>query len=198
MILKALKFGIKSTQRLFEMSCLIFIMKFWNVKIDVNSIKKIYGIPYIRNHGALIIKDIKVINSKYSSNPIGGQGFCSFVVKKGASIEIEKGAAISNSSFFSSKKIFIGKNVYIGGDCKIYDTDFHSVNYSERVIENNIGAKVASVIIEEGAFIGTGTIILKGVRIGKHSVVGAGSIVTKDIPDGEMWAGNPCRFIKRI
>lgn len=49
---------------------------------------------------------------------------------------------------------------------------------------------------EDGAFIGGNSIILKGVKIGKNSVVGAGSVVTRDIPDGEIWAGNPARKIR--
>ena len=53
------------------------------------------------------------------------------------------------------------------------------------------------VHIKNGAFIGTGTIITKPVTIGEHSIVGAGSIVTHDIPDDEVWAGNPARFIRK-
>ena len=53
------------------------------------------------------------------------------------------------------------------------------------------------VYIEDGAFIGTNAIICKDVRIGKNSVVAAGSVVTKDIPANEVWGGNPARFIKK-
>lgn len=53
------------------------------------------------------------------------------------------------------------------------------------------------VHICEGAFIGANTVICNTVRIGKWSVVGAGSVVTKDIPDYEVWGGNPARFIKK-
>lgn len=55
-----------------------------------------------------------------------------------------------------------------------------------------------NVIIKECAFIGAGTIITKPTTIGSHSCVGAGSVVTKDIPDYEVWAGNPAHFIKQI
>lgn len=54
------------------------------------------------------------------------------------------------------------------------------------------------VRIKSGAWIGGHSIILKGVTIGKNSVIGAGSIVTHDIPDNEVWAGNPAKYIKKF
>lgn len=57
--------------------------------------------------------------------------------------------------------------------------------------------KAGHITIGEGAFIGTNTIISKSVRIGNRSIIGAGSVVTKDVPDDEIWAGNPARFIKK-
>ena len=77
---------------------------------------------------------------------------------------------------------------------KIWDTDFHAIEYNDRC--KNVNIKSAPIFIKEGAFIGACSIILKGVTIGKHSVIGAGSVVTKNIPDNEIWGGNPARFIK--
>lgn len=51
--------------------------------------------------------------------------------------------------------------------------------------------------IKRNAFIGIGKIIIKPVTIGERAIVGAGSIVTKNIPDDEVWAGNPARFIRK-
>ena len=84
----------------------------------------------------------------------------------------------------------------IGGNVKIYDTDFHFVDHNRRINED--GSKTAEVIIKEGAFIGAHSIILKGVTIGERSVIGAGSVVTKDIPSDELWAGNPVEFIRKL
>ena len=54
------------------------------------------------------------------------------------------------------------------------------------------------VLIEDGAFIGTGTIILKGTHIGRGSIIGAGSIVSGEIPPFEIWAGVPAKYVKKI
>lgn len=169
-----------------------------HIEIDTNEIKNIHGIPYIKNDGFFCIKGDIVINSRYSMNPIGGQEYCTFVVAKGAKMVIDKGARISNSTFICWNNIYIGEHVYIGGDCKIYDTDFHSVKYYNRIkkIDNDI--KSNPICIKKGAFIGTGSIILKGVTIGEKSIIGAGSVVSRDIPDNEIWAGNPARFIKKV
>ena len=53
-------------------------------------------------------------------------------------------------------------------------------------------------MIRKGASIGAGSTILPGLTIGENAVVGAGSVVTKDIPAGELWLGNPARFIRKI
>jgi acetyltransferase-like isoleucine patch superfamily enzyme len=54
------------------------------------------------------------------------------------------------------------------------------------------------VRIEKGVFIGADCIILKGVTIGEYSVVAAGSVVAKIVPPGEIWGGNPAKFIKKV
>ena len=64
-------------------------------------------------------------------------------------------------------------------------------------IESKLGGHYGKVHIKEGAFICANSIIIKPVTTGAWSVIGAGSVVTKDIPDGEVWAGNPAKFIRK-
>ena len=58
--------------------------------------------------------------------------------------------------------------------------------------------KLSKTVIKKGASIGANTTILCGVTIGEKAMIGAGSVVTKDVPDGELWVGNPAHFVKTI
>lgn len=137
-----------------------------------------------------------VINSSWRANPTKGDKSL-FYIKKNASLVIGDNVGISNSTICCSEKIVIEDDVMIGANNLIMDTDHHSINYNERIY-GNTNIKTKPIIIKRGAFIGASCIILKGVKIGEKSVVGAGSVVTHCIPDGEIWAGNPAKFIKKI
>jgi acetyltransferase-like isoleucine patch superfamily enzyme len=166
-----------------------------NVQIKGNFL--IRGIIHIRNSGQLTIGDGFEANSSKRDNPIGGDTILRLIVKKNAILSIGENVGISNSTIRATNEIQIGNNVKIGGDCKIWDTDFHSIDPKVRLNKDN---QVVSrkIIIKDSAFIGGGSIILKGVIIGKNSIVGAGSVVSKNIPDNEIWAGNPASFLKKI
>ena len=108
-----------------------------------------------------------------------------------------------NCTFVDNNRIDIGSNVLIASNVQIY-TATHSTNVHERMVENwSEGQEICRtyalpVRIEDGAWIGGGAIILPGVTIGRNSVIGAGSVVTRSIPDNCVAVGNPCRVIKRI
>ena len=156
------------------------------------------GLLFIRGKGKIIIGDSVTINSCRESNPIGGDTRTVFYAKEGSKIKIGNRVGISNSAIVSMQEIIIEDDVLIGGSCKIYDHDFHSIVYEERTAEIDHGIKSAPICIKKGAFIGGHSIILKGVTIGEKSIIGAGSIVVRDVPDGEIWAGNPAKFMKKL
>ena len=86
----------------------------------------------------------------------------------------------------------------IGGNVRIFDHDFHSLDASHRRNGKLDREKVRSrpVVVEEDVFIGTNATILKGVHIGARSIVGAGSVVTlREIPADSIVAGNPAKII---
>ena len=139
-----------------------------------------------------------IINSGKRWNPVGLGIQTSLMAIDNGIITIGSNVGMSNVSIVSRNEISIKDNVLLGSGVIIYDNDFHAINYEERVEFGDREIKSSPVVIEEGAFIGAGAMILKGVTIGEHSVVGAKSVVTKSIPANEIWAGNPARFIKRI
>lgn len=118
----------------------------------------------------------------------------------GGVLSIGNNSGISNTAITVAESVNIGKHVFIGAGCKIYDTDFHPIEAEFRFGPNadNSMTKTKPIVIEDGAFIGGHSIILKGAHIGENSVIGAGSVVTGSIPPNEVWAGNPARFIKQI
>ncbi len=99
-----------------------------------------------------------------------------------------------NSVFLDCAKISIGSDTYIGPNCGFY-TAIHPINAEER-IKGLESAK--PITIGNKVWIGGGVTILPGVKIGDRAVIGAGSVVTKDIPADVVAVGNPCKVIKKI
>ena len=167
-------------------------------KVDFSSKLRIYGRILILNKGTLSVAQNVKINSSKFKNVIGGDTRTSIVVHKGANLKIGREVKISNSAFQCFDSITIGDYVMIGGSCKIWDTDFHSLDPVVRRNTPNEGYVTAPVEIKDNVFIGGSSIILKGVTIGENSVVAAGSVVSKDIPPNEIWGGNPAKFIRKL
>ena len=87
----------------------------------------------------------------------------------------------------------------VGGNVRIFDHDFHALEWeSRRAVENREAIRTKPVVIEDDVFIGTNVIILKGTHIGARSIVAAGSVVFGlDIPADSLVKGNPAVIIKR-
>ena len=120
-------------------------------------------------------------------------------VMEGAKLMIGDNSGMSNTVLWCRERIEIGDYVNIGTGCFIMDNNFHSTDWKIRMSRVEKGKiATAPIIIKDHVFIGAHCIINKGVTIGEKSMVAAGSVIVKDIPDGELWGGNPAKFIKRI
>lgn len=161
---------------------------------------KFYGVPILQKHrrSELHIGDDLSLRSIPHSNALGP--FHPVILstrRPGARLVIGRGFGMTGGTICAEKSITIGDHVWVGGNCTIADTDFHPLRLADRLARPLDGA-TAPVVIEDGVFIGMQSLVLKGVTIGAHSVIGAGSVVTRDIPPGVIAAGNPARVIREL
>lgn len=118
-----------------------------------------------------------------------------FTCDYGCNVKVGNNTVINHSGvFLDTNEINIGKHALIGPKSGLYGA-IHPFDVEAR----NEGIEKAKTInIGDGAWLGGKVTVVPGVSIGKHSVIGAGSVVTKDIPDDVVAAGNPCRVIRKI
>jgi acetyltransferase-like isoleucine patch superfamily enzyme len=125
-------------------------------------------------------------------------GYCHIEASKpGSVVEFGHGVEVNNNAFIKSEGpgIRIGARALLGSGVTIYDSDFHDLRPNRR---REGRPRMAPVELGEDVFVGDGVKILKGVSIGAHSVIGAGSVVTSSIPAGVIVAGNPARVIRAL
>ena len=161
---------------------------------------KIYGCPIIQRHreSSINIGAGFSCRSWTDSNPLGP--YHSLILStraKDALLRIGEDVGITGGTLCAVHRIEIGNRVTIGANTTIVDTDFHPLRPEERLKNPHQGSH-APVFIEEDVFIGMNSIILKGVRIGKGSVIGAGSVVTTNVEPGAVYAGNPAVFVRSL
>jgi acetyltransferase-like isoleucine patch superfamily enzyme len=121
-----------------------------------------------------------------------------FWLGPGARLTLGDRVGLSNSTIVCMKSVAIDDDVFLGGGSRIYDTDFHSVRADERGRPGNPGTRTRPIVIRARAFVGGHSTILKGVTVGEEAVVGAGSVVRGDVPDRQIWAGNPARPVRDL
>ena len=121
----------------------------------------------------------------------------------GTFVEVQKGVTIG-------RRCKISSHTFICEGVEIDDAVFvgHGVMFTNTIVPRSIGAsgalqteadwKLEKTRIEQGVSIGSGCVILCGITIGRDAVIGAGAVVTKSVPPGEIWVGNPARFLKRV
>jgi maltose O-acetyltransferase len=125
-------------------------------------------------------------------------GYCHVeATMPGSTVEIGDDVWINNNAFIKSEGpgITIRRGALLGSGVTIYDSDFHDLRPGKR---HGGQARTGAVLLCEDVFVGDGVKILKGVRVGAHSVIGAGSVVTRSIPAGVVAAGNPARVLRAL
>jgi acetyltransferase-like isoleucine patch superfamily enzyme len=161
---------------------------------------RLYGLPIIQKHrrSILTIGARLELRSTVRSNPLGPNHPVFISTRRpGAILKIGDDFGMTGGSIIAEQRVTIGSRVTIGANSIIADTDFHPLDALARHNLPLDGA-TAPIVIEDDVFIGMQSLILKGVTIGTGSIIGAGSVVTRDVPAGVIAAGNPARVIREI
>jgi len=123
--------------------------------------------------------------------------------KIGAFVEVQKNATIGkrckiSSHSFICEGVRIEDNVFIGHGVTFINDSYPRATTGEGNLQTEADWKVERTLVRKGASIGSGATILSNISIGENAIVGAGSIVTKDVPPNTIVAGNPAKLLRRI
>ena len=193
-----INFGIQQPDNLYSITLRCFETYFERIILFLKGVRigknnKFYGYPkFTRARTASIkIGENCSFLSKHTSNLIGINRPCIIsAIDNNASIIIGNNCGFSGTVIGCFNAISIGNNVRCGANTLISDGDWHQ--------DDPRSGASRPIVIEDNVWLGEGVKVLKGVTIGKNSVIGVGSIVTKDIPANVIAAGNPCKVIRTI
>lgn len=161
---------------------------------------KIFGRPIIQRHrgSRMAAGDGLYLRSWTRSNPLAPSHPVVLSTRDAdAVINIGDDCGFTGTILVAADRIDIGDRVQVGGNASIVDTDFHPLVPEVRRKNFNAGAS-ASIVIEDDVFVGMEALILKGVTVGEGAVVGAGSVVTQDVPPRTVVVGNPATEVRTL
>ena len=175
----------------FSTLTMLFILQAKGIEIGRRS--RFYGLVKTKrsNAGTIKIGHACTLRSLSTSNLIGINRPCILSALSPESVlTIGNGCGFSGAVIGCFKSITIGDNVKCGANTLITDGDWHP--------EDSRSGEPRSVVIGNNVWLGVNVTVLKGVTIGDNSVIGAGSVVVKEIPGNVVAAGNPCKIIKYL
>ena len=156
-------------------------MKFQNIAPDVKLGKDVKIFDFVNLYGCEIGDESKV----------------------GAFVEIQKGVKVGkrvkiSSHTFICEGVTIGDRSFVGHHVVFINDKYPLSANSDGTLKKDADWKVIKTVIEEDVSLGSGAVILCGLKIGRGAMIGAGSVVTKNVPAKEVWAGNPAKFLRKV
>ena len=148
---------------------------------------RVWGAPIVRNSGRLIVGErVRMVSTVAPIElAVGSRGV----------LEIGDGTYINyGTSIGASLSVRIGKNCSLGTHSTLIDNDFHSLDPDRR----NETPPSAPIVLGDNVWLGLRVIVLRGVTIGEGSVIGAGSVVTRDVPPRTLAVGQPARPVRSL
>ena len=181
--------------------CLILPLVYWTLRgIEIGAGWRCYGLPIIQRHRRSQIRIGRDMNLRSTprSNPLGPNHPVIISTRRpNAVLTIGDDFGMTGGSLVCDEGITIGDRVWIGANTVVADTDFHPLDPQLRRVRP-LDASTAPISIADDVFIGMNALILKGVHIGAGAVIGAGSVVSRDVPAGMVVAGNPASVIGEV
>jgi acetyltransferase-like isoleucine patch superfamily enzyme len=157
-----------------------------------------FGVPVVcrHPHSSIRIGSRSVLRSDRTSNLAGVSRRCILTTFAERSLlQIGDGCGLSGTVIGALGSVVLGRGVLCGANTFITDFDWHAVDPLAR---RTVLPNPQPVLIGSNVWLGLSSIVLKGVSIGENSVIGAGSVVTRDIPPNVVAAGNPCAVIRDL
>ena len=155
----------------------------------VGQLPRLYGRCWVMQQGGAIeIGDRLLVEARMARCSLNVHDGGRLLI--GSSVYLNYGVAIS-----AHQLVVIGDGCRIGQDCLILDCDFHDLRPSRRTTSHGESRPIA---IGANVWLGARVIVLKGVSIGANTVVAAGSVVTRSLPENVLAAGNPVRVIRPL
>ena len=152
----------------------------------------------VSNGGKVIIGNNVVLDSfnrEYHANMFGPVKLVAST--PGAIIEIGDDSRIHGTCIHARKSVRIGKRCLFAANCQILDSNGHDFSFEDVDKRINTTGDAKPIEIEDSVWLGAGCIVMPGVRIGRGTVVGAGSVVTRDLPSMCFAAGVPAKVIRQ-
>ena len=183
----------QSLSKIISSAYCYLLARMWNIKLSAGC--QFFGVTHFKRYpcSEISIGNHCGFRSSFRSNFVGLNRLCGISThNKSARIRIGKNCGLSGTIIGAYESITIADCVIVGANTVITDFDWHPISKQTKEM------KSAPIVIDNDVWIGMNCVVLKGVHIGRGTVIAANSVVTRSIPEMVIAAGNPARVIREM